>query len=466
MNKHSNENTILIMAISCVAAMGAFLFGFDTGVINGTVGGLRLAFNLTLVESSFNIASTLLGCAIGAFYSGRLADIYGRRFMLVISAIFFIVSAWGSGIADTSNVFIFYRMIGGLAVGAASILVPMYIVEVVPARYRGAYAALQQVAINVGLFFVFMSNYLLVHWAGTSINSFWLGYEAWRWMLWGELLPAFIFLVMLFFVPESPRYLVVREKNKQALQVLTKLYGQFFGEAKLMEISLSLSSDHKPRLSDLKNPTSRKVRRIVWIGMGIAAFQQLIGINVVFYYGAILWEVAGFSESNALLINVISAGLSVGACIFTILFVDKWGRRPFLLIGSVGITVCLLLLVFVFFQAVPDIYGVMDLGNYDTLALIAANAYVFFFNLSWGPVMWVILGEMFPNQIRGSGLAVTGFVHWIANFAITMSFPLLLSNIGLVGAYSIYSFFAFLSVVFVYRYLNETKGKELEEMSM
>ncbi|MCL1123918.1 sugar porter family MFS transporter [Shewanella surugensis] len=464
--KYSNENTVLIMSISCVAAMGAFLFGFDTGVINGTIGGLRLAFNLTLVASSFNVASTLLGCAVGAFFSGRLADIYGRRFMMIIAAVLFILSAWGSGIADTSNVFIFYRMVGGFAVGSASILVPMYIAEVVPARYRGAYAALQQVAINVGLFVVFMSNYLLVHWAGTSINTFWLGYEAWRWMLWAELLPAFIFLFTLFFVPESPRYLVVREKNKQALVVLTKLYGQFFGEAKLMEISLSLSADHKPRLSDLKNPVTGKVRRIVWIGIGIAAFQQFMGINVVFYYGAILWEVAGFSESDALLINVISAALSIGACVFTILFIDRWGRRPFLLIGSTGIIICLLLLVFVFYQATPDIYGVMDLGHYDTLALIAANAYVFFFNLSWGPVMWVILGEMFPNQIRGSGLAVTGFVHWIANFIITMSFPLLLNNMGLVGAYAGYSLFAFLSIIFVYRYLDETKGKELEEMSM
>lgn len=452
------------MSISCVAAMGSFLFGFDTGVINGTMGGLRLAFDANLFVSSFNIASMLLGCAIGAFYSGRLSDIFGRRTMLIVAAILFIISAGGSGIADSSNVFIFYRLIGGLAVGSASVLVPMYIAEIAPAHYRGAYGTLQQLGIVIGFLVVYISNYLLVSLSGTSINEFWFGYETWRWMIWGELLPACIFFMTLFWIPESPRYLVVKGKNTQALKVLIKLYGQFLGEAKLLDISMSLSSDHAPRLSDLKSHHTGKVRRIVWIGLVIAVLQQLMGINVIFYYGSVLWELVGFSELNALFLNIVVASVGAVGCICMIFLVDLWGRRPLLKLGSIILFITLFIIAFIFFNVKKDVYGVINLGDYKVLTLVLVNVYVFFFNLSWGPVMWIMLGEMFPNQIRGSALAVTGFMHWITNFIIIMSFPLLLRYIGLAGVFSLYGLFALISTLFVFYYLTETKDKELEEL--
>ena len=208
----------------------------------------------------------------------------------------------------------------------------------------------------------------------------------------------------------------------------------------------------------------KRLRPIVWIGTGLATFQQLVGINVVFYYGAVLWQAAGFTESDALLINIISGFVSILAVFITMYFIDTIGRKPFLLTGSIGMTVTLSVIVYAFLNADIGSTGNLELGEQGIVALIAANAYVFFFNLSWGPVMWVILGEMFPNQIRGSGLAVTGFAQWIANFLITWSFPVMLTGIGLAGAYGFYAFCAFVSVIFVFKFLHETKGKELEQM--
>ncbi len=452
------------MSISCIAAMGSFLFGFDTGVINGTVGGLRLAFDSSLFVSSFNIASMLLGCGMGAFYSSWLSDRFGRRTMLMVAAVLFIVSAAGSGIAYSSDEFILYRFIGGLAVGSVSVLVPMYIAEIAPAHYRGAYGTLQQFGIILGFLVVYTSNYLLVKLSGTSINEFWLGFETWRWMIWGELLPAIIFFITLFWIPESPRYLVVKGKNKLALKVLVKLYGQFLGEAKLLDISMSLSSDHSPRLSDLKSRETGKVHKVVWIGLFIATFQQFIGINVIFYYGSVLWELIGFSELNALFINIIVACVAATGCLIMIFLVDAWGRRPLLKMGSVVIFFTLLALAFIFMNVEKDIYGVINLGHYKILTLVIINLYVFVFNLSWGPVVWIMLGEMFPNQLRGSALAIVGLLHWVANFMVVMTFPLLLRSIGMGGVFSVYGGFTLISGVFVFYYLSETKEKELEEV--
>lgn len=452
------------MSISCIAAMGSFLFGFDTGVINGTVGGLRLAFDTSLFVSSFNIASMLLGCGIGAFFSGWLSDRFGRRTMLMVAAVLFIVSAAGSGIAHSSDEFIAYRLIGGLAVGAVSVLVPMYIAEIAPAHYRGAYGTLQQFGIILGFLVVYTSNYLLVKLSGTSINEFWFGFETWRWMIWGELLPAAIFFITLFWIPESPRYLVVKGKNKLALKVLIKLYGQFLGEAKLLDISMSLSSDHSPRLSDLKNRGTGKVHKIVWVGLFIAVFQQLIGINVIFYYGSVLWELIGFSELNALFINIIVACVGAAGCLIMIFLVDTWGRRPLLKVGSIVIFFTLIALAFIFMNVEKDVYGVIDLGHYKITTLVIVNLYVFVFNLSWGPVVWIMLGEMFPNQMRGSALAIVGLFHWIANFLVVMTFPLLLRSMGISGVFSVYGGFTLISGIFVFYYLNETKERELEEV--
>lgn len=460
------ENLGFIILISVVATIGGFLFGFDSGVINGTVDGLSSAFNSDSVATGFNVASMLLGCAVGAFFAGRLADRFGRKTLLIVSAVLFLISAWGSGYSFSSMEFVIYRIIGGLAVGAASVMAPAYISEIAPAQYRGRLTSIQQVAIITGLFAAFVSNYVLAENAGSSTSVLWMDFQAWRWMFWIEMIPAVIFFFGLLLIPESPRFLVAAGRKEQGLKVLIKLYGQTEGTKKLDEIDASLAGDHhRPKLSDVVDKGTGKVRKIVWIGIGLASFQQLVGINIVFYYGAILWQAVGFSESDALLINIISGAVSIIACFVTIFLIDKVGRKPILWVGSIGMTITLAILAYAFSTATLDAAGDLTLtDNIGLLALISANVYVFFFNASWGPVMWVMLGEMFPNQIRGSGLAISGVFQWMTNFAITMTFPIFLVTIGLSGAYGFYAISAAVSVWFVMKFVHETKGVELEEM--
>lgn len=454
-----------ILVICCISAIGGFLFGFDSGVINGTVEGLQSAFNSDSVGTGFNVASMLLGCAVGAFFAGRLADRFGRRTLLIVAAIFFLVSAWGAGVSSGSIEFVIYRIIGGMAVGAASVMTPAYISEVAPAAWRGRLATIQQVAIISGLFAAFLSNYVLAHVSGSSVAELWWGFAAWRWMFWIELVPAAVFLVALLFIPESPRYLISSGRKGEARRVLGLVMAERFVPAKLDEIEATLDRDHKPRLSDVINRATGKVHGIVWVGIGLAVFQQLVGINVVFYYGAVLWQSVGFSEADALLINVISGAVSIGACLVAIAMIDKIGRKPLLWAGSMGMAITLACLVYAFSTA-SLVDGSLRLSDdMGVFALLAANAYVFFFNVSWGPVMWVMLGEMFPNQMRGSGLAIAGLCQWLANFAITMSFPILLASIGLAGAYGFYALCAVMSIYFVQRFVRETRGKELEDMA-
>jgi SP family sugar:H+ symporter-like MFS transporter len=460
------DQTLYIILISCVATLGGFLFGFDSGVINGTVDGLQGAFNSDSIGTGLNVASMLIGCAIGAFFAGWLADRFGRRAIMRVAAVFFIISAWGSGIAEGSLEFVLYRLLGGLAVGAASVLAPAYISEVSPARYRGSLATVQQIAIISGLFIAFLSNYLLANAAGSSVAEFWMGFAAWRWMFWVEILPAAVFLLALFAIPESPRFLVMSGQKNQALTVLGKLAGPETAQRKVDEIDASLADDHhKPTLGDLLDPNTGKLRRLVWVGIGLATFQQLVGINVVFYYGAVLLQSVGFTESDALLINVLSGALSIGAVIAALLLVDRIGRKPLLLIGSIGMAASLGTLVVAFLNATVAADGSLSLqGIFGPMALVAANVYVIFFNGSWGPVMWVMLGEMFPNQIRGTGLAVSGLAQWSSNFGITMTFPILLASVGLAGAYGFYTLCAVISIFFVVRMVHETRGIELEDM--
>lgn len=462
----SDQGSLLYIILICgVATIGGFLFGFDSGVINGTVDGLQVAFNSDSVGTGFSVASMLLGCAAGAFFAGWLADKFGRKPVLIVSAICFIISAWGSGIAETSPEFIVYRVIGGAAVGAASVMAPAYISEIAKASFRGRMATVQQVAIIAGLTAAFLSNYFLAKVSGSALKELWLGYATWRWMFWIELVPAGVFLFALLMIPESPRYLVANEKKAEALKVLKKIYGDEAQE-KVDEIAGSLAADHhRPKLSDVIDKTTGKIRSIVWVGIGLASFQQLVGINVIFYYGAVLWQSVGFSESDALLINVVSGSVSIAAVAVALFLIDKIGRKPLLWVGSIGMGVTLALAAFAFSTATLDASGNPSLSSgMGTLAFLAANVYVICFNFSWGPCMWVMLGEMFPNQIRGSGLAIAGLAQWIANFLITMTFPIMLTSIGLSGAYGIYAVFAGLSAWFISKFVHETKGLELEEM--
>ncbi len=455
-----------ILLVTLIATIGGFLFGFDSGVINGTVDGLREAFDSEDVGTGFNVASMLLGCAVGAAVAGWLSDKFGRRTMMIVAAAFFILSAWGSGIANSSAEFVVYRILGGLAVGAASVMAPAYISEIAPAHLRGRLATIQQVAIITGLFVAFLSNYLIASAAGSAESTWLWGFDAWRWMFWIELIPAFVFLIALLFIPESPRFLVANGNASRAEGILARVGGTASAPGKVADIQRSLANDHKPRFADAF-AAKGVFKPIVWVGIGLATFQQLVGINVIFYYGAVLWQAVGFSQSDALLINVISGAVSILAVIVALMLIDRIGRKPLLLVGSTGMAVTLATMVFCFSQA-QVIDGKVTLPpDIGTVALFAANAYVVFFNASWGPVMWVALGEMFPNQVRGAGLAVSGFFQWVSNFAITMTFPIMLGTswIGLSGAYGFYAISALISVAFVWYFVRETKGVELEDMT-
>lgn len=459
-------NIGFIIAIVAVATIGGFMFGYDSGVINGTQKGLESAFDLGKLGIGVNVGAILVGSAIGAFGAGRLADRIGRRGVMMLSAILFLLSAILAGAASSSIIFIVARIIGGLGVGAASVISPVYISEVTPANIRGRLSSVQQVMIIAGLTGAFVANFALARYAGGSTFEFWLGYPAWRWMFWLQAVPAAIYFLALLVIPESPRYLVARGREAEAHAVLTQLFGTAEADRKVAEIRDSLAADHhRPKLSDLIDKSSGKIRPIVWTGIGLAVFQQFVGINVVFYYGATLWEAVGFSEDYALQTNILSGVLSIGACLATILLVDRIGRKPLLLIGSAGMAVTLGVVAYAFSTAVTGADGGLSLpGSNGLIALIAANLYVIFFNLSWGPIMWVMLGEMFPNQIRGSGLAVAGFAQWIANALISVSFPALAVSPGLAVTYVGYALFAAISFFFVRRMVVETRGRELEDM--
>ena len=459
-------NMAFVGSIVAVATIGGFMFGYDSGVINGTQKGLEAAFDLGELGIGVNVGAILVGSAIGAFGAGRLADNIGRRSVMMLAAALFLVSALLAGAATGSAMFICARIIGGLGVGAASVISPVYISEVTPANIRGRLSSIQQVMIITGLTGAFVANYALARVAGGSTALLWYDMPAWRWMFWLQGIPAFIYLVALTRIPESPRYLVVKGRDEDAVAVMTRLFDPETARRKVSEIRESLAGDHhRPKLSDLVDKATGKIRPILWAGIGLAVFQQLVGINVVFYYGATLWEAVGFSEQDALQTNILSGVLSIGACFAAMALVDRVGRKPLLLIGSAGMTVTLAIVAWMFSTAIEGANGGVALpGSNGVIALVAANLYVIFFNISWGPIMWVMLGEMFPNQIRGSGLAVSGFAQWIANAAISVSFPALVVAPGLAITYSGYALAALVSFFFVKALVHETRGRELEDM--
>lgn len=453
--------------LSTVAALGGFLFGFDSGVINGTVDALELAFNSTKIGTGFNVASVLLGCVIGAFFAGMLSDKFGRKPVLIVAAVAFIISAWGSGIATTSAEFVIYRLLGGLAVGAASIISPAYISEIAPANIRGLLTSMQQLAIVLGLFFAFFSNYNIAILSGGASADFWWGFSAWKWMFWAELIPASIFFICLFFVPESPRYLVAVNKPEKAFKVLASITNMEKAKQQVEEINETVLHERKPRFLYIINKKTKKVYPIVWIGIGLAALQSLTGIDVVFYYGSVLWQAAGFTEADALLTNVIVGAVNIGFTIIAMFIVDRVGRRPLLLIGGIGQALMLGLMAIIFkLYANEALDGIEMTGSIGIMALLAAIGFIAFFALTWGPVMWVMIGEMFPNKFRGAALGLAGTSNWIANFFIAITFPVMLANIGLGFSYGIYSLFGLIAYLFVFRFVKETKGKTLEEISL
>jgi SP family sugar:H+ symporter-like MFS transporter len=299
--------------------------------------------------------------------------------------------------------------------------------------------------------------------AGGVTKTFWLGLEAWRWMFLTEVVPAVTLVLAAWWIPESPRYLVANRREAEALAVMQRI-SPTIGPAKIAEIKETFAGEHKPRLADLLGPGGRLLP-IVWIGIALSCLQQFVGINVIFYYGTTLWEAVGFSDADSLLINIISSTINVAATLIAIALIDRVGRRPLLLWGAVGMAATLGVLAWMFATAHSGIDGKVTLPHANGLvALFAANLYVLAFGVSWGPAVWTMLSEMFPNRLRGSALAVAATAQWLANWLITVTFPLMLKNLGSALAYLVYATFAAVAIIFVMRYVKETRGRTLEEM--
>ena len=458
----ATPNHLYLLGLCSVAALGGFLFGFDSGVINGAVNALSAAFGTKAAATGFAVASVLLGCALGAFGAGTLANLVGRRPTMLFNAVLFLASAYATGAAGSAPAFIAWRIVGGLAIGAASVLAPMYISEVAPAHLRGRLASLQQMAIVLGLFSAFLSNDVLARLAGGADAAFWFGAPAWRWMFWMEAIPSAAFLIGILLIPESPRFLVFTGKQEQARQFFTRIGGD--AEALISQIEHSLRGEHRPRFSDLIVPGTARIASIVWVAVALAAFQQLVGINIIFYFGEVLWKAAGATEQWALRINLLTGFVNILATIPAIALIDRVGRKPLLLVGSAGMAVTLGAMAAVFATAGGEPANPILSHGAAVVGLTAANLYVVAFGVSWGPVMWVLLGEMFPNRLRGAALAVSGAANWAANFVVTVTFLPLLRAFGLAGAYGLYTLAAAVSLFFVWATVRETKGKALEEM--
>jgi SP family sugar:H+ symporter-like MFS transporter len=450
-----------VVFIAAAAAMGGFLFGYDSSVINGAVTGIQKHFNVGSNQTGFAVASALLGSAVGAWFAGSLADRIGRVKVMLIAGGLFVISGILSGLAFSIVDLSIWRIVGGVGIGIASVIAPAYIAEVAPAQYRGRLGSLQQMAIVLGIFISQLINYGLGEAAhGETTSNLW-GIQAWRWMLIIESVPAVIYIALALMVPESPRYLIAAGKTDQAREVLTKVEGGEHVEDRIAEIRAVMSSEKKAGFRDLLG-RSGFLLPIVVIGIGLSVFQQFVGINVIFYYSSLLWQSVGYNVSNSLLLSVSTSIVNVVGTVVAISVIDRIGRKPLALMGSFGMTISLAVVAFAF-SHVDKASAVASIPKgYGTLAIVGAHVYVFFFAMSWGVVVWVLLGEMFPNKIRALALSVAASFQWLANFAISQSFPTM-SRWSLSGSYIIYACFAFLSIPFILKFVKETKGKKLED---
>ncbi len=448
--------------IASVAALGGLLFGYDSAVINGAVDSIQEDFGIGNAQLGFAVASALLGAAAGAMTAGRLADKIGRISVMKIAAVLFLISAFGTGLAHEVWTVVLFRIVGGIGVGVASVIAPAYIAETSPPGIRGRLGSLQQLAIVSGIFLSFAVNWLLQWAAGGPNEPLWLGLDAWRWMFLAMAVPAVLYGALAFTIPESPRYLVASHKIPEARKVLSTLLGQKNLEITISRIRETLEREDKPSLRDLKKPTGG-IYGIVWVGLGLSIFQQFVGINVIFYYSNVLWQAVGFSADESAVYTVITSVINVLTTLIAIALIDKIGRKPLLLIGSTGMAVTLITMAVIFANATVGPDGNPSLpGASGVIALIAANLFVVAFGMSWGPVVWVLLGEMFPNRIRAAALGLAAAGQWAANWLITVTFPGLREHLGL--AYGFYGLCAVLSGIFVWKWVMETKGVSLEDM--
>jgi len=455
-----------LIFIALGAALGGFVFGYDSSIVNGTVDAVEHEFGLNAVTIGFTVSCALLGAAIGAWIAGMVSERVGRVRTMVIASAMLLVSALGCGLCFSEVDLIIWRIVGGIGVGFASVIAPAYIAEVSPAQHRGRLGSMQQMAIVLGIFVAFLVSALLVFVMGSADAIGWFGLAAWRWMYLSLAIPAIIYGVLALRLPESPRYLVERGRYVEAATVLTRDMGMVPGaatEAKIEEIRNTVHVERRQVFKDLLGRFG--FHPLVWVGILLSVFQQFVGINVIFYYSTTLWKSVGFAESDSFTISLITSITNVVATIVAVLLIDVLGRKLLLMIGSTIMTLSLGMMAVSFAQSVT-IDGAVSLpGNWGIVALVSANLFVVGFGATWGPAVWVLLGEIFPNSIRALALGVAASAQWIANFAVSTTFPSL-AETGLALAYGIYAFFALLSLIFVIFMVRETKGRQLEEMTL
>jgi SP family arabinose:H+ symporter-like MFS transporter len=434
-------NSRFIWMTSMVAALGGLLFGFDTAIISGTIPYISFYFGLDAYALGWAVSSILIGCGLGALIAGKLADACGRKFVLKACAIVFALSAIGVAIASSLPVFIAFRVIGGLGVGAAAMVSPMYVAEITPAARRGKMVALYQLAIVTGILLAYYVNYLF---DGIGVNN-------WRWMFASQTAPAALFWIMLLKVPDTPRWLVKKNRTREAMEVLERTAGTAYAENELKQILLSFQDQQKTRIAELFSPLHRP---IVLMGILIAVFQQVTGINAILYYAPVIFKETGINSSGSLLQTIGIGCVNVLATFIAIGWVDKIGRKPLLLYGSVCMAISLLVVGLCFHYRFFDYY----------IVLLFMIIYVGAFGATLGAVTWIVLSEIFPNRIRGLALSAATIALWMADFVVAGTFPVLSNGLGTSATLYIYAAFCVLSFVYTLLIVPETKGRSLEEI--
>ena len=451
-----------VIGLAIAGAVGGFLFGFDSSVVNGAVDAIKGEFALSEAVTGFAVAVALLGCAAGAYLAGKVADKYGRIPAMKLGAILFLVSAAGTGFAFGVWDLIFWRLVGGLGIGLASVIAPAYISEISPRHVRGRLASLQQLAITTGIFAALLSDALFANSAGGADEPLWLGIDAWRWMFLAGAVPAVVYGWIAYTLPESPRFLVFKGKEDEARKVFQTIAPSEDTDRHIREIQSAIEED---KLAGQKGSLRGKVfglQAVVWIGITLSVLQQFVGINVIFYYSTTLWKAVGFQEKDSLTISVATSVTNILVTLVAIALVDRIGRRPILLAGSVGMAVSLGAMALAFASATGAGEEISLPGAWGPVALVAANVFVISFGASWGPLVWVLLGEIFPSRIRARALGLAAAAQWIANFAITLSFPVMAAG-SLPLTYAMYALFAAASFFFVMFKVPETNGMSLEQ---
>ncbi len=432
---------VYVVLISIVAALGGLLFGFDTAVISGTINFIQPYFGLSEAGLGWTVSSLLFGCILGVSIAGKIGDHFGRKKILMLAAVLFFISACGAAISTGLILFISARFIGGFAVGIASILSPMYIAEIAPANYRGRLVSLNQLAITTGILVAFFTNYLLVN---TGENN-------WRWMLVVMAAPATLLFFSLFFVPESPRWLIGRNKEEIAYKILIKTTGEAEARESLEKIKHTLKITDEASYRDLMTPM---IRPILWVGIILSVFQQITGINTIMYYAPKIFAQIGQSNNIALLQTVAIGGINLIFTILAMLLIDKFGRRFLIIAGSIGMTLMLMGLSLLYF---------LNIAN-SMLVLIFILGYIAFFAASLGPGLWVVVSEIFPNRLRSKGMSLSVMALWIACTIVTIVFPVMLEALTGGLTFLIFAIICLLCLWYVWKYVPETKAKTLEEL--